>query len=378
MTDQDQSRRRPLSIWGAYGGMNIGDEAILVAMIDLLRRHDLDPRTLIVQSPPEPDVAAAYKRRGLEPVAFRSMGRLFKALRRTDLVCGGGQLMDDRGGLGFPVGFTSCLILANRVLGGRPIIFGIGAEPMQRGTSKWLVKRCYSLAPLAMVRDRPSHEALVAAGYPAGQAAVGGDVALTLHGLASDDRTTKRSKRLLLVPNRDPQRVGNLAPTFDTVVDAARGSGWEVKVMAHDRRPEYDVGELDRIRSALGTEGVEYVVPTSLNDGYTHYQQADVVVSARMHPLLLSIIHGVTPVAIPVVAKVRTLVADLSLPTLPVGTPRDDVPDILNAACDESLDYVQPILAERVSAIERLLDTAIRLWQTPKLHSAETSGAGSP
>ena len=377
MTDQDQSRRRPLSIWGAYGGMNIGDEAILVAMIDLLRRHGLDPRTLIVQSPPEPDAAAAYRRRGLEPVAFRSLGRLFNALRRTDLVCGGGQLMDDRGGLGFPVGFTSCLILANRVLGGRPIIFGIGAEPMQRGASKWLVKRFYSLARLAMVRDRPSHEALVAAGYPEEQAAVGGDVAMTLHGLARHDRATK-TKRLLLVPNRDPQRVGNIAATFDTVVDAARGAGWGVTVMAHDRRPEYDVGELDRMRGALGTEGVEYVVPTSLNDGYTHYQQADVVVSARMHPLLLSILHGVTPVAIPVVAKVRTLVADLSLHTVPVGTARDDVPDILNAACGDSLDHVQPILAARVAAIEQLLDRAIRLWQTPKLHSAETSGASSP
>lgn len=363
MTRPDQGRQRPLAIWGAYGGMNIGDEAILVSMIGLLRRYQLDPQSLIVQSPPPPEVTDTYRRLGVEPIPFRNPIRLLGALRRTDLVCGGGQLMDDRGGIGFPVGFTSFLILLNRILGGRPILFGIGAESVGRGATKWLVRRVYSLAPMAMVRDEPSRAALVTAGYPAGRVTVGGDIALTLDHLRRDP-STSAPKRLLLIPNRDPQRVGDLAAVFDMVTMTARDAGWEVTVMAHDRRTEYDVGELDRIHTKLGDDGITYVVPTSLDDGLTQYAAADVVVSARMHPLLLSILHGVPAIAIAVVAKVKTLRDDLSLPYLQTDSSRERILEVLDDARVATLSHLDPVLSARRAAIAEQLAAAIRMWST--------------
>ncbi len=374
MTDRDQPRHRTLAIWGAYGGMNIGDEAILVALVSLLRRRDLDPRSLIVQSEPDEEANRAYTRLGLQPISFRHPLRLLGALRRSDLVCGGGQLMDDRGGLGFPVGFTAVLVLVNRVLGGRPIIFGIGAEPVQRRASKWLVKTMYSRAHMAMVRDSPSEQALTGAGYPAEKTAVGGDLALTLVDIERGNSSTE-AQRLLLIPNRDSQRVGNLAATFDAITATAQQAGWHVTVMAHDRRSDYDAGELARMAEVLGTDDIEYVVPASLEAGLAHYRNADVVVSARMHPLLLSILHGVTPVAIPVVDKVRTLVTDLSIPSLQPDAGASDIAAALTAARAGSLDHVEPILDARRTAIGRQLDLAAKMWTAETFHSPDLTEA---
>ncbi len=374
MTDRDQPRHRTLAIWGAYGGMNIGDEAILVALVSLLRRRDLDPRSLIVQSEPDEEANRAYTRLGLQPISFRHPLRLLGALRRSDLVCGGGQLMDDRGGLGFPVGFTAVLVLVNRVLGGRPIIFGIGAEPVQRRASKWLVKTMYSRAHMAMVRDSPSEQALTGAGYPAEKTAVGGDLALTLVDIERGNSSTE-AQRLLLIPNRDSQRVGNLAATFDAITATAQQAGWHVTVMAHDRRSDYDAGELARMAEVLGNDDIEYVVPASLEAGLAHYRNADVVVSARMHPLLLSILHGVTPVAIPVVDKVRTLVTDLSIPSLQPDAGASDIAAALTAARAGSLDHVEPILDARRTAIGRQLDLAAKMWTAETFHSPDLTEA---
>lgn len=374
MIDQDQSRHRPLAIWGAYGGMNIGDEAILVALMSLLRRRELDPRSLVVQSKPDEDAHRAYTQLGLEPISFRHPLRLLGALRRSDLVCGGGQLMDDRGGLGFPVGFTSVLILINRVLGGRPIIFGIGAEPVQRRSTRWLVKKMYSRAHMAMVRDTPSEQALIGAGYPEAKVAVGGDVALTLIDLECGD-SSGDTKRLLLIPNRDTQRVGDLAAVFDKVAATALQAGWQVTVMAHDRRNDYDAGELARMAEVLGTDDIAFVVPSSLDAGLAHYRDADVVVSARMHPLLLSILHGVTPVAIPVVDKVRTLVADLSIASLQPDASATDIAAALTEARTGSLDHVVPILDARRTAIADQLDVAARMWTSVAFRAPDVSEA---
>ncbi len=354
--------------------MNIGDEAILVALVSLLRRRDLDPRSLIVQSEPDEEANRAYTRLGLQPISFRHPLRLLGALRRSDLVCGGGQLMDDRGGLGFPVGFTAVLVLVNRVLGGRPIIFGIGAEPVQRRASKWLVKTMYSRAHMAMVRDSPSEQALTGAGYPAEKTAVGGDLALTLVDIERGNSSTE-AQRLLLIPNRDSQRVGNLAATFDAITATAQQAGWHVTVMAHDRRSDYDAGELARMAEVLGNDDIEYVVPASLEAGLAHYRNADVVVSARMHPLLLSILHGVTPVAIPVVDKVRTLVTDLSIPSLQPDAGASDIAAALTAARAGSLDHVEPILDARRTAIGRQLDLAAKMWTAETFHSPDLTEA---
>ncbi|MCP4307088.1 MAG: polysaccharide pyruvyl transferase family protein [bacterium] len=374
MTDRDQPRHRPLAIWGAYGGMNIGDEAILVALVSLLRRRDLDPRSLIVQNEPDKEANRVYRRLGLQPISFRHPLRLFSALRHSDLVCGGGQLIDDRGGLGFPVGYTAVLTLINRMFGGRPIIFGIGAEPVLRRTTKWLVRTMYGRAHMAMVRDTPSERALTEAGFPAEKTAVGGDIALTLDDIESGT-SSNDGQRLLLIPNRDTQRVGDLAATFDVIAATARQEGWQVTVMAHDRRNDYDAGELARMAEVLGTDDIEYVVPATLDAGLAHYRNADVVVSARMHPLLLSILHGVTPVAIPVVDKVRTLVADLSILSLQPSSGASNITAALAAARDGSLDHIEPILDARCTAIEKQLDLAAKMWTAEECRTPDLSEA---
>lgn len=362
MTTAGPERRRPIAIWGAYGGMNIGDEAILVAMVNLLRRHGLNPEVVITQSRPDPATVARYSRLGLETVPFRDAAALLRATRRCDLLCGGGQLLDDRGGLGFPIGFTGSLVSLNRILGRRPAIFGIGAEPIQRRASRWMVKVLYGLAPSAMVRDQPSAAALSAAGYRKERICVGGDVVMTLD-LASEVEIG--SKRLLIVPNRDPQRAGSLEGVFERLAGTARSAGWSVTIMAHDRRNDFDAGELARLEEVLGHDSIDYVVPDSLEEGLAAYRSSDVVASARMHPLILALLHNVRPLAIPVVPKVDTLVTDMQLcSVVPSATGADIAAGLTAAAAWDGAKAAQ-IIAERRTAIDRCVQESFNVEPNP-------------
>ncbi|MDJ0664653.1 MAG: polysaccharide pyruvyl transferase family protein [Acidimicrobiia bacterium] len=362
MTGGSRERRRPVAIWGAYGGMNLGDEAILVSMVGLMRRHDLEPNVVITQSRPEPATVAAYARLGLSTVTFRDALALLRTARRCDLICGGGQLLDDRGGLGFPVGFTGALLLLNRVLGGRPTILGIGAEPITRRASKWMVKLLYSLAGSAMVRDRPSAAALSAAGYRMERVQVGGDVVLTLE-VATE--ALAGSKRLLIVPNKDAQRAGGLEGAFETLARSARSAGWSVTVMAHDRRNEYDAGEVARLEKVLEDDSIEYLVPASLEEGLAAYRSSDVVASARMHPLILALLHNVRPLAIPVVPKVDTLVEDMKLLSVAPGASGDEMLAELDAAAAWDGAGAAQIIDERRAAIDRFVAASFNRERNP-------------
>src|SRR5271156_57319 len=138
-------------IWGANGGHNLGDEAILWAVSRLLRR--LRPKArlfVIVQQELSATTAELYARWDLVVVKAGSF-RCLSALRSARLIVGGGQLVDDKT-LGWPVGWTSIFLLANRVLGQKPLILCIGAEPIRRRLTVGLVKSIYSLATVCGCR----------------------------------------------------------------------------------------------------------------------------------------------------------------------------------------------------------------------------------
>jgi polysaccharide pyruvyl transferase WcaK-like protein len=305
--------------WGGYGGRNLGDEAILWSLSRLIRK--LRPTAklyVLVRGEISAQTSAAYAEWKLEVIGVGLLPCL-KILRNARLIVGGGQLVDDKG-LVWPVGWTSLFLVVNRVLGHRPLILFVGAEPVARRLTRYLVRFAYSLAQVCVCRDADSAGVLQAIGLPAAKLWCGKDVVFSINPEVIPTRGFSESaspKVAVLVAKDVNQLSENMTARLRLLVTTLIQSGINVTLVAHDLRRAYDLGALlsletkykDEPRvSSCGAKTVQSVLQL--------YSQCDAVISARMHPLILASLVGALPIAIVNTRKVRSLVQLLGVPTL--------------------------------------------------------------
>jgi polysaccharide pyruvyl transferase WcaK-like protein len=353
-------------IWGGYGGHNLGDEAILWAMSRLIRK--LRPTALqyvLIRGGIAERVAAQYRAWGMEPVSFPSV-RSLKLLRRSHLIVGGGQLLDDKT-LVWPVGWTSLLLLANRMLGLRTLVLCIGAEPISRRITRMLVRHFYSLAAICTCRDGASVDVLRSCGFPEEKLYATRDVVFSLNNDVFPRRvqSTDSTPRITIVVSHDPDRTPRKAEYFSELAQRFLKAGCHVCLTAHDLRIDYDLGLLLRLEGEFrGDSRVTFCKPESVADVLNAYSSSDAVVSIRMHPLILASISGSLPVAISHTAKVRSLAVDLGIPTLSECNSSiyraTDILALLSAK-DAYLQAIADRLAEFRSTVESTTSQALTI-----------------
>lgn len=306
-------------MWGGFGGHNIGDEAILLALSRLIRK--LQPTAqqyVLVRGEISSDVAEQYRNWDIEPVKVPSF-RSLKVLSRSRLIAGGGQLVDDQS-LGFPVGWTSLILLVNRALGQKPVILCIGAERVTHWLTTMLVKYCYSLAVFCACRDDASCEVLRSIESSKIKLYATRDVVFSL----DDDFLPHRlpgsedSRWITVVVSHDPRRTPRKSDYFSELIRNLLNAGCKVRLIAHDLRIEYDMGLLLQLETEYRNHPhVTFCKPQGVMAALDVYASSIAVISSRMHPLILAALVGSLPVAIPCTAKVRSLVGDLGIPILP-------------------------------------------------------------
>ena len=143
---------RTLLLCGYYGENNLGDDALLLV---LLQQIPASFSLLITAN----DQKAL---RALAPmadcVARRSLGSVLAAVGRADaLILGGGSLLQDSTSLRSLIYYLLLIVTAR--IQSRPILlWGQGLGPLNRPTSRWLVRKVLPLCTAASWRDRISLE----------------------------------------------------------------------------------------------------------------------------------------------------------------------------------------------------------------------------
>jgi polysaccharide pyruvyl transferase CsaB len=147
-----------VGISGSYGGRNLGDEAILAAMVASLRAEADAEFTVFTTS------AADTSRRHIVDRAVETTGLseddLRAALRECDLLLlgGGGILFDDW------VTDQIRVALTARELDVPLMLYALGAGPLKTPAARLAVRRCADGAEAVTVRDRQSRRVLEDAG----------------------------------------------------------------------------------------------------------------------------------------------------------------------------------------------------------------------
>jgi len=372
-----------IGISGSYGGLNLGDEAILTSIVAQLRASL--PVEITVFSRNADDT---YRRHRVEhAISVRDLTRdeAREAVRGLDLLVlgGGGILYDAEAEI-----YLREVLLAHE-LGVPVMVYAVSAGPLSHRSSRELVRTALEPAALITVRDRHGRRLLEEIGVHR-EIHVTADPALLLAPEPVPEDLMFRegldgARRLVGFSVREP---GPAAPQID-VAHYHQLLANAADFMVH--RLDADVVFVPMERSRLDLQHSHAVVAQMqcaqraavLKGEYTPGQLMTLIgrfefsVGMRLHFLIFSALQGVPFVALPYASKVTGLVQDLDMEVPPL----DDVnAGRLLATIDHSWDLrgairgrIQqrlPALQERARATNQLL---VSLLEQRGILSASTS-----
>lgn len=288
-----------VAIFGYYGFGNLGDEAVLSAMLTHLREAIPGVEPWVLSADPEGTEAvhavAAVKRTDLAQVR-----RLF---RGAALACsGGGSLFQDVTSWRSPLFYG----LLHELAWPTPVlVYAQGLGPLHRRASRWVARRAMERASAITVRDAGSASTLRELGVHRPVEVVC-DPAVDLRAPQGGSR-----KDVLVVSVRPWPGV-----RWDVLREALRAmvhNGAVCRVLCLHR-----AADLQLCRELAETLGAELVAPSSPQEALRYLADTRLVVGMRLHTLVLAAACGVPFLGLVYDPKVSAFAESLGMAHLDV------------------------------------------------------------
>jgi polysaccharide pyruvyl transferase CsaB len=351
-----------VGITGSYGGLNLGDEAILQSIITQLRKDV--PRVEITVFSRDAD--DTKRRHGVEravPVRKLSRAEVLPEVERLDLlILGGGGILYDADARTY---LREVSLAREKHI---PVMaYAIGAGPLNHAAAQAAVRDNLADAVVVTVREKSAHRVLEEAGLHR-DVVVTADPALLLRpeplprGVLKHEGLEGR-RRLIGMSVREP---GVAAPDLDEkVYHALLANAADFIVDRYDA----DVVFVPMERSVLDTQHSHAVIArmlraqraTVLKGEYTPGQvlswmgKFDFALGMRLHFLMFAAIQGTPFVALPYSGKVSGFLEALGLPAPPLNLVNAGR---LIAYLDESWDRRRSMRTQIAQALPALQERA--------------------
>lgn len=373
-----------IGISGSYGGLNLGDEAILKSIIKQLRAELPVEFTVFSRDPAQTLRTQAVER--AVPVRKMSRDEILPEVQRLDLLIlgGGGILFDAEAKI-----YLREVVLAQEH--GVPVmVYAVGAGPLHDLTAQALVRDCLEKAAAVTVRDRGARQVLEEIGVTR-EIVVTADPALLLEpepvtrGMLQREGLEKGS-RLVGMSVREP---GVAAPDIsEELYHALLANAADYMVDRFDA----EIVFVSMERQVLDMQHSHAVVSrmlrapraTVLKGEYSPGQmlslveQFEFVVGMRLHFLLFAALGGVPFVALPYASKVHGFLEEFNIESPPLHLVNAGR---LIAHIDQSWDRRRslqarigralPALRERAAQNHRILMEVLASRRSRKLASVE-------
>jgi polysaccharide pyruvyl transferase CsaB len=351
-----------IGITGSYGGLNLGDEAILKSIIEQLRR-DIPDVQISVFSRDAEDTKRRHKVERAIAVRKLSRAEIVPEIERLDLLVfgGGGILYDAEARLYL----REVLVAKER---GVPVfVFAVGAGPLKDATVQAAVREALDGVAGITVREKSARQVLEEAGVHR-DVVVTADPALLLKAEPLPRNVLKHEglegrRRIIGMSVREP---GVAAPDLDErVYHALLANAADFMVDRFDA----DIVFLPMERSVLDSQHSHAVIAQMLraqrarvlNGEYTSAQllslmdHFDFAVGMRLHFLIFAALRAVPFVALPYAGKVGGFLEDLKLPAPPMQLVN---PGRLIAHIDDSWDNRRALRAILQKSVPPLQERA--------------------
>lgn len=313
-----------IGISGSYGGLNLGDEAILQGITTPLRAALPVEITVFSRNP-----ADTLRRHTVEravPVRKMSRNDVLPEIRRLDVLVlgGGGILFDAEAGI-----YLREVLLAHE--NDVPVmVYAVGAGPLEDPKAKDLVREALNRAAVVTVRDRPTRHVLEEVGVER-EVLVTADPALLIEPEPLPSGALKREgmdkdRRLIGMSVREP---GKAAPDLDEetyhAVLANAADFMVDRFDAHVVLVPMEHRELDTQHShAVISRMLRAPRAVVLKEEYTPGQLLSLIgrfaflVGMRLHSLVFAALAGVPFVALPYASKVLGFLEEFRIESPPM------------------------------------------------------------
>lgn len=291
-------------ISGYYGYGNVGDEIVLDSLVQWLRESNLVEDIVVLSADP----GRTSARLGVRSVHRYSPGGIIRALLDSRLLLsGGGSLIQDYTSVRSPLYYLGILTAAI-MLRRKVAVVGQGIGPIESGPIRGLARAVLSGADYISLRDQGSIDSLEEIGVPRARVRLGADLAFLQSSTMLDagETAARRRRPVVFVIPRGPR--------------AARHSGWPSVLM--EGLNSFAKGEHrliavafqrgDSVQLANG----EVLCPPAVSPECADriVRGASVVVSCRLHGLVLAVRAGVPCIAIGSDPKMRDFSREAGLP----------------------------------------------------------------
>jgi polysaccharide pyruvyl transferase CsaB len=318
------SKRLRIGISGSYGGMNLGDEAILDGILNQLRATV--PADITVFSRNTSDTMARHQTEHVVAVRQLTRKEITPEVQKLDiLILGGGGILYDQDAETY---LREVFIAQQFKI---PVaIYAISAGPLTRPAAREAVKLALNAAAVITVRDRQGYRLLEDVG-------VTRDIHLTADPallLEPEELAIERLKaegvqfdRHLVgfsvrepgpaAPDIDPEDYyALLADAADFVVERLDADVVFVPMEATDVRHSHAV--VAHMKNAERSEILKrQYSPEQILDLVGRFE---FVVGMRLHFLIFAALRGTPFTALPYASKVMGLLDDLGIETPPLGS----------------------------------------------------------
>jgi polysaccharide pyruvyl transferase CsaB len=350
-----------IGITGSYGGLNLGDEAILQSIIAQLR-HDV-PVEITVFSRDAEDTKKRHNVERAIPVRKMSRAEVAPEVERLDLLIFGG------GGILYDADARTYLreVQLAKEKGIPVMVYAIGAGPLTDPAVQAAVREALEDIEVLTVRERSAQQVLEEAGIHR-EMTVTADPALLIKPEPLPRGVLKREglegrRALIGLSVREP---GVAAPDLDVNVYhklIANAADFMVD------RWDADVVFVPMERSVLDTQHSHAVIAqmlraqraTVLKGEYSSGQiltwigRFSFAVGMRLHFLIFAALHGTPFVALPYAGKVQGFLEALDLPSPPLNLVN---PGRLIAHLDESWDRRRSMRTKITAKLPELQERA--------------------
>ncbi len=345
---------------GYYGSKNAGDEAMLVAMLEVL--SDLDPQLNITVISADPE--DTRQRHGVQAVSWLDLPAIAKTLYSADLLLsGGGSLLQNvtsRRSLYYYLG----IIFLARLMGRPVMLYAQGIGPIYGALARKAMNWIGNHVNMITVRDKGSLEELSDLGICRPHIECTADPVLAIHPVG-----TERGREILRQFHADGAK-----PVVGLAVREWRGWKRYKEVLA--RTADRIVREMDArvvflpmqypedVRAAESIAGMAEESCTVLPDEYTTGEllslvgNMDIMLCIRLHALIFAGVMGVPMVGISYDPKIDRFLS--SIGELPAGELSSITEEALLAAIRRKWEEREQERRKNPELLRELRDLAVR------------------